>query len=510
MDYILSLHRSVFGSSKLSTISLTNSTALVYVGEPPSKEVQGPSRLGELPQEILEAIIDVFSDDQASLRACALVASSWTPRARHHLFGHLDLNLKKWPPPAHYSYSQTKRENRARARGLAVLLQAFTRSPDLPSIVHTLTLDFGAYTHSNDSQDESGPVARELARVISRLTSVRTLSIALPREWRLYSSDLQIACLHLLALPTLDSVSFSEGFFQSKHDLAEVIGQLRAPRTLSLANLRLEDIEDWKHRNEMERMKGISDHWQVPYEPVMAPPVSQLRELYIDCMLDELVEWLSMHDIASISLSKLAVTQGITTSWQPIQTLLDLAGSHLEELEVASESYAWDEPHSSQPRQQSKPTLHPRARPRVNGSLLPNPLAPLAPLTPSSPSTASSLSRLTLDLHAFAVHEGSTIVGPAYWRDWRELDNLLSNSTLFPELREVMITLSVAQGFGMAALEQVSLAQALRKVGTREGMRCEVLPREAERRVATARWDSSEISDSSSTDLFGSIWGSSD
>lgn len=48
-----------------------------------------------LPQELIEAIIDCFSDDYQMLKTCSLVAKSWLARSRLYLFNEIALNKKK-------------------------------------------------------------------------------------------------------------------------------------------------------------------------------------------------------------------------------------------------------------------------------------------------------------------------------------------------------------------------------------------------------------------------------
>ena len=43
-----------------------------------------------LPPEILDLTIDHLHDDSATLKACCLVSESWVPRARKHLFAHVE------------------------------------------------------------------------------------------------------------------------------------------------------------------------------------------------------------------------------------------------------------------------------------------------------------------------------------------------------------------------------------------------------------------------------------
>jgi len=53
----------------------------------------------QLPQELVEDVVDCLSDDRPALEACSLVAKTWLPRSRHHLFNRVSLNsknAKKW------------------------------------------------------------------------------------------------------------------------------------------------------------------------------------------------------------------------------------------------------------------------------------------------------------------------------------------------------------------------------------------------------------------------------
>ncbi|KAE9385179.1 hypothetical protein BT96DRAFT_841056 [Gymnopus androsaceus JB14] len=45
--------------------------------------------MSQLPQEILDLFIDHFADSPAELKALSLVAKSWLPRTRKHLFRRL-------------------------------------------------------------------------------------------------------------------------------------------------------------------------------------------------------------------------------------------------------------------------------------------------------------------------------------------------------------------------------------------------------------------------------------
>ena len=49
----------------------------------------------QLPQELVEHIIDCLSDDRQTLKTCSLVATTWLARSRHHLFNSISLNGEK-------------------------------------------------------------------------------------------------------------------------------------------------------------------------------------------------------------------------------------------------------------------------------------------------------------------------------------------------------------------------------------------------------------------------------
>ena len=69
-----------------------------------------------LPPEILDLIVDHLHYEPAALKACYVVSKSWIPRARKHLFAHVEFeayNLERWRKtfpdpsnsPAHHTRS---------------------------------------------------------------------------------------------------------------------------------------------------------------------------------------------------------------------------------------------------------------------------------------------------------------------------------------------------------------------------------------------------------------------
>lgn len=51
----------------------------------------------ELPQEIINKIIDEHAEDTKSLRSCSLVVTRWNDRSRHHLFANLNITQDSLP-----------------------------------------------------------------------------------------------------------------------------------------------------------------------------------------------------------------------------------------------------------------------------------------------------------------------------------------------------------------------------------------------------------------------------
>jgi len=48
--------------------------------------------MSSLPPEILDHVIDYLHNETATLKACCVVSKSWVPRARKHLFAHVELD----------------------------------------------------------------------------------------------------------------------------------------------------------------------------------------------------------------------------------------------------------------------------------------------------------------------------------------------------------------------------------------------------------------------------------
>jgi hypothetical protein len=59
--------------------------------------------LKQIPQEIIDQVIDHLYDDWETLRTCALVCRAWVPSSRYHLFGVVNIYALEYEQPGRYS-----------------------------------------------------------------------------------------------------------------------------------------------------------------------------------------------------------------------------------------------------------------------------------------------------------------------------------------------------------------------------------------------------------------------
>ena len=90
------------------------------------------------PPEIHDLIVDFLHDERTALNACCLVSKSWIPRARCHLFAHIELGaqprIRQWittfpdpsNSPAHYTRSLTIHGSLTAFRLFVSWIQAFS------------------------------------------------------------------------------------------------------------------------------------------------------------------------------------------------------------------------------------------------------------------------------------------------------------------------------------------------------------------------------------------------
>ncbi|KAE9385178.1 hypothetical protein BT96DRAFT_1026667 [Gymnopus androsaceus JB14] len=82
--------------------------------------------MSQLPQEILDLFIDHFADSPAELKALSLVAKSWLPRTRKHLFRRLHI-----APLPSYSSSKGEQDYADRMAALAEAFEGFLHTPEI-------------------------------------------------------------------------------------------------------------------------------------------------------------------------------------------------------------------------------------------------------------------------------------------------------------------------------------------------------------------------------------------
>ncbi|KAK0479524.1 hypothetical protein IW261DRAFT_1564173 [Armillaria novae-zelandiae] len=115
-----------------------------------------------LPQELIDVILDYLYNDDPSLRACALVSSSWSGRSQQHLFARITLAGRPWPD---------KPKSRTAAE---LFLHLIERAPHIPRVVRHLQIIEGDIFECDRWLGRSIPV---LDRILPALTKLRTLHI---------------------------------------------------------------------------------------------------------------------------------------------------------------------------------------------------------------------------------------------------------------------------------------------------------------------------------------------
>ena len=93
-----------------------------------------------LPPEILDLILDYLHDERTALNACCAVSKSWIPRARRHLFFHIEFSsdspieswIKAFPnpstSPAHHTRVLSLREDQAAVDAVGIFARAWARA----------------------------------------------------------------------------------------------------------------------------------------------------------------------------------------------------------------------------------------------------------------------------------------------------------------------------------------------------------------------------------------------
>ncbi|SJL02861.1 uncharacterized protein ARMOST_06201 [Armillaria ostoyae] len=162
---------------------------------PPSIAAASPQPI--IPQELIDIIIDYLYNDTRSLRACALVSSSWSGRSQQNLFLRIALAGKPWPD---------KRKSRTSAE---LFLRLIESAPHIPSFVRHLEIIEGDAFRSYRWLARSMPI---LDCILPTLTNLRTFHINFTGLlWRdipgIHKSFLSISKLPDLRKVTISSIT---------------------------------------------------------------------------------------------------------------------------------------------------------------------------------------------------------------------------------------------------------------------------------------------------------------
>ncbi|KAK7437123.1 hypothetical protein VKT23_018746 [Stygiomarasmius scandens] len=98
-----------------------------------------PKRSQNLPQEIVDEVIDYFKGSSPALKTCSLVHPNWLHRARTHLFG---CNFT-FPPQSEVDQWEDELDSGVEFKErIEALIAEIRASPSLVTIVTSLTIDF--------------------------------------------------------------------------------------------------------------------------------------------------------------------------------------------------------------------------------------------------------------------------------------------------------------------------------------------------------------------------------
>ncbi|KAK0450522.1 uncharacterized protein EV420DRAFT_1646441 [Desarmillaria tabescens] len=147
-----------------------------------------------IPQELIDIIIDNLYNHPRSLRACALVSSSWSGRSQQNLFSRITLAGRPWP-------DQPKGRTAAE-----LFLRLIESAPHVPGFVRHLEIIEGDVFKSDRWLARSIPV---LDHILPALTNLRTLHINFSGLlWR-HIPGIHTSFLSASRLPDLHKVTIS-------------------------------------------------------------------------------------------------------------------------------------------------------------------------------------------------------------------------------------------------------------------------------------------------------------
>ncbi|RDB16400.1 hypothetical protein Hypma_002963 [Hypsizygus marmoreus] len=158
----------------------------------------------ELPQEIIDKIIDnLWKDDQA-LKRCALASSVLRPKSQKRLFSFITLD---------------------KSQSCDRLLPLLTENPTLCTYIHDITLMI-----DQETDPQWLGVNKNLSCILDMLTSLRSCSLSMGNEidWEDIHSHTTAALFRVFALPSLASIEILGlyGIPETFFDIPNVLEQL--------------------------------------------------------------------------------------------------------------------------------------------------------------------------------------------------------------------------------------------------------------------------------------------
>ncbi|KAI0697573.1 hypothetical protein BC835DRAFT_754838 [Cytidiella melzeri] len=134
-------------------MSFVRRMALKFEGKDKTKKT-GLS-LSDLPQELIDVIIDVFHNDKKMLHACSLIGPAWRSRSQHHLLSQITVGPQRKPTDP-----------------IRPLISHLRESPHFSARFHELTL-------TGDMSDMLSVSARWLTAILENLPNLKILRLRL-------------------------------------------------------------------------------------------------------------------------------------------------------------------------------------------------------------------------------------------------------------------------------------------------------------------------------------------
>ncbi|KAF7310187.1 hypothetical protein MIND_00392300 [Mycena indigotica] len=189
-----------------------------------------PSATFALPQELVDIIVPIVAD-HSSLKACCLVSRSFCAPAQRRLFASLELL------PSSMAWQEDY-------LALASLDALQTQSPQISGYVRRLTIDLRGPWLADDAFSR---VLRRFDRLTtlvldSELHSIRRLRQ--PLEWMLLPLPAQAALRHIMAQPTLTSLTLRGIQFAVFSELRDAFEGRTQLRQLLVDNVSLSKLQD--------------------------------------------------------------------------------------------------------------------------------------------------------------------------------------------------------------------------------------------------------------------------